>query len=39
METMYSPVKDEQKKNNIVRIGINIKKHIIKGVRYIKKEL
>ena len=35
---MYSPVKDTIKNNNIVRIGINIKTHIIKGVRYIKKE-
>lgn len=46
---MYSPIKDVNKKNNNVRIGntlfprnkdsgINVKKHIVKGIRYIKKE-
>ena len=36
MDIMYSPVKDDKFQNNVVRIGINVKKHIIKGVRYIK---
>ena len=36
MDIMYSPA---NKKNNIVRIGVNKKKHIIKGSRYIKTEL
>ncbi len=38
MDIMYSPIKDVNKKNNNVRIGINVKKHIVKGIRYIKKE-
>jgi hypothetical protein len=33
MDIMYSPVEN---KNIAVRMGINKKKHIIKGVRYIK---
>ena len=36
MDIMYSPVKDDKFQNNVVRIGINVKKNIIKGVRYIK---
>jgi len=37
MDIMYSPEKDNMK-NNIVRLGPNLKKHIIKGTRYIKKD-
>ena len=33
---MYSPA---NKNNNIVRIGVNKKKHIIKDTRYIKTEM
>ena len=33
MDIMYSPVKNI---NTAVRMGINKKKHIIKGIRYIK---
>ena len=33
MDTMYSPVEN---KNTAIRMGLNKKKHIIKGIRYIK---
>ena len=35
MDISYSPISI----NNIVRIGLNKKTHLIKGIRYIKTEL